>query len=35
MVVFAPYFESWTGENPATLAQQSGAEYLTFNTLSF
>ncbi|MEU5692877.1 carbohydrate binding domain-containing protein [Actinosynnema sp. NPDC020468] len=28
--VFAPYFEAWTGENPATLAQQSGAKYLTF-----
>ncbi|MEV4611038.1 glycosyl hydrolase family 18 protein [Kitasatospora sp. NPDC049258] len=27
--VFAPYFEAWTGENPATLAAQSGAKYLT------
>ncbi|GII89032.1 chitinase [Sphaerisporangium siamense] len=27
--VFAPYFEAWTGEDPATLAQQSGAKYLT------
>ena len=27
--VFAPYFESWTGANPATLSQQSGARYLT------
>src|SRR3954471_1732437 len=27
--VFAPYFESLTGEDPATLAQQSGAKYLT------
>jgi glycosyl hydrolase family 18 (putative chitinase)/carbohydrate binding protein with CBM4/9 domain len=27
--VFAPYFEAWTGENPATLSQQSGAKYLT------
>ncbi|MFI9816321.1 glycosyl hydrolase family 18 protein [Saccharothrix variisporea] len=28
--VFAPYFEAWTGESPATLARQSGAKYLTF-----
>ncbi|HEU5331869.1 MAG TPA: glycosyl hydrolase family 18 protein [Actinocrinis sp.] len=27
--VFAPYFEAWTGDDPATLAQQSGAKYLT------
>jgi hypothetical protein len=27
--VFAPYFEAWTGESPATLAQQSGAKNLT------
>ncbi|GAA4607654.1 chitinase [Actinoplanes octamycinicus] len=27
--VFAPYFEAWTGDNPATLAQQSGAKHLT------
>jgi hypothetical protein len=27
--VFAPYFEAWTGEDPATLSQQSGAKYLT------
>ncbi|MEU9133709.1 glycosyl hydrolase family 18 protein [Kitasatospora sp. NPDC048540] len=27
--VFAPYFEAWTGENPATLAAQSGAKHLT------
>ncbi|KJY32633.1 chitinase, partial [Streptomyces sp. NRRL S-495] len=27
--VFAPYFEAWTGESPATLAAQSGAKYLT------
>jgi hypothetical protein len=27
--VFAPYFEAWTGESPAALAQQSGAKYLT------
>ncbi|MER7668452.1 glycosyl hydrolase family 18 protein [Kitasatospora sp. NPDC096128] len=27
--VFAPYFESWTGQSPATLAAQSGAKYLT------
>ncbi|HEY3633025.1 MAG TPA: glycosyl hydrolase family 18 protein, partial [Jatrophihabitantaceae bacterium] len=26
---FAPYFESYTGQSPATLAQQSGAKYLT------
>ncbi|MEU6406709.1 chitinase [Streptomyces sp. NPDC046985] len=27
--VFAPYFESWTGDSPAALAAQSGAEHLT------
>ncbi|WP_394823633.1 glycosyl hydrolase family 18 protein [Pendulispora albinea] len=27
--VFAPYFEAWTGESPATLSQQSGAKFLT------
>ncbi|MFJ2577595.1 glycosyl hydrolase family 18 protein [Kitasatospora aureofaciens] len=27
--VFAPYFEAWTGQNPATLAAQSGAKHLT------
>ncbi|MDQ1656113.1 MAG: chitinase [Cryptosporangiaceae bacterium] len=27
--VFAPYVEAWTGENIATLAQQSGDKYLT------
>ncbi|MEV5704928.1 carbohydrate binding domain-containing protein [Actinoallomurus sp. NPDC052274] len=27
--VFAPYFEAWTGDDPATLAQQSGNKYLT------
>ncbi|CAM5438881.1 chitinase [Streptomyces spiroverticillatus] len=27
--VFAPYFESWTGESPAALAAQSGAKHLT------
>ncbi|MFG3225660.1 glycosyl hydrolase family 18 protein [Kitasatospora sp. NPDC048194] len=27
--VFAPYFEAWTGQSPATLASQSGAKYLT------
>ncbi|MET9396890.1 glycosyl hydrolase family 18 protein [Kitasatospora sp. NPDC002965] len=27
--VFAPYFEAWTGESPATLAAQSGAKHLT------
>jgi len=27
--VFAPYFESWTGDDPAALSQQSGAKYLT------
>jgi hypothetical protein len=27
--VFAPYFEAWTGEDPAVLSQQSGAKYLT------
>ena len=28
--VFAPYFEAYSGDNPATVAQQSGAKYLTF-----
>ncbi|HEY1974233.1 MAG TPA: glycosyl hydrolase family 18 protein, partial [Pseudonocardia sp.] len=27
--VFAPYFEAWTGDSPATLSSQSGAKYLT------
>ncbi|GAA2135305.1 glycosyl hydrolase family 18 protein [Kitasatospora kazusensis] len=27
--VFAPYFEAWTGDSPATLAAQSGDKYLT------
>ncbi|MGC0422626.1 glycosyl hydrolase family 18 protein [Embleya sp. AB8] len=27
--VFAPYFEAWTGESPATLSAASGAKYLT------
>jgi hypothetical protein len=27
--VFAPYFESWTGQSPAQLSQQSGAKHLT------
>jgi len=27
--VFAPYFEAWTGESPAAVAQQSGAKHLT------
>jgi hypothetical protein len=27
--VFAPYFEAYNGDNPATLASQSGAKYLT------
>jgi hypothetical protein len=27
--VFAPYFEAWTGESPAAVAQQAGAKYLT------
>ncbi|MYR47296.1 chitinase [Streptomyces sp. SID5910] len=27
--VFAPYFEAWTGESPAALSAQSGAEHLT------
>jgi len=27
--VFAPYFESWNGDSPAALSQQSGAKYLT------
>jgi hypothetical protein len=28
--VFAPYFESYNGDNPVTQSQQSGAKYLTF-----
>ena len=28
--VFAPYFESYNGDNPVTLSQESGAKYLTF-----
>src|SRR5579875_721547 len=28
--VFAPYFEAYNGDNPVTLAQESGAKYLTF-----
>jgi carbohydrate binding protein with CBM4/9 domain/glycosyl hydrolase family 18 (putative chitinase) len=27
--VFAPYFEAWTGDDPATIAKESGAKYLT------
>ncbi|MGW7584942.1 glycosyl hydrolase family 18 protein [Kitasatospora sp. NPDC054768] len=27
--VFAPYFESWTGQSPAQLAAQSGGKHLT------
>jgi Glycosyl hydrolases family 18 len=27
--VFAPYFETWTADSPAALAQQSGDRYLT------
>jgi hypothetical protein len=27
--VFAPYFEAWTGDDPAALSQQSGSKYLT------
>jgi hypothetical protein len=27
--VFAPYFEAWTGDDPATLSQESGAKYLS------
>ncbi|WP_306323949.1 MULTISPECIES: glycosyl hydrolase family 18 protein [unclassified Streptomyces] len=27
--VFAPYFESWTGESPADLSAKSGAKHLT------
>ncbi|WP_194904957.1 carbohydrate binding domain-containing protein [Catenulispora rubra] len=27
--VFAPYFEAYNGQDPATLSQQSGAKYLT------
>src|SRR5581483_8736747 len=28
--VFAPYFEAYNGDDPASLSQQSGAKYLTF-----
>src|SRR5580658_2975404 len=28
--VFAPYFETYNGNNPVTLSQESGASYLTF-----
>jgi hypothetical protein len=28
--VFAPYFEAYNGDNPATVAQESGARYLSF-----
>ncbi len=28
--VFAPYFESYNGDSPVTLSQESGAKYLTF-----
>jgi hypothetical protein len=28
--VFAPYFETYNGDNPASLAKSSGAKYLTF-----
>ena len=28
--VFAPYFEAYNGDNPATLAKESGAKYLVF-----
>jgi len=28
--VFAPYFETYNGDNPVTLSQESGASYLTF-----
>src|SRR5690606_14688873 len=28
--VFAPFVEMWTGDSPATLAQQSGATYQTW-----
>jgi Ricin-type beta-trefoil lectin domain/Glycosyl hydrolases family 18 len=28
--VFAPYFETYNGDNPVTLSQESGAKYLTF-----
>jgi hypothetical protein len=28
--VFAPYFEAYNGDNPATLSQESGAKYLVF-----
>jgi Glycosyl hydrolases family 18/Carbohydrate binding domain len=28
--VFAPYFEAYNGDDPATLSQESGAKYLTF-----
>ncbi|GAA2022204.1 hypothetical protein GCM10009839_19410 [Catenulispora yoronensis] len=27
--IFAPYFEAYTGDNPATVAQNSGAKYLS------
>ncbi|WP_405564598.1 glycosyl hydrolase family 18 protein [Streptomyces sp. NBC_01180] len=27
--VYAPYFEAWTGDSPAALAEQSGSKYLT------
>ncbi len=27
--VYAPYFETWTTDSPATVSQQSGAKYLT------
>lgn len=28
--VFAPYFEAYNGDNPATLSKESGAKYLVF-----
>jgi hypothetical protein len=28
--VFAPYFETYSGDSPATLSRESGARYLTF-----
>jgi hypothetical protein len=28
--VFAPYFETYNGDNPVTLSEESGAKYLTF-----
>ncbi|PJI94026.1 chitinase [Luteimicrobium subarcticum] len=31
--VFAPYFEVWNGDNPATLSAASGAKYLTLSFL--